>query len=215
MHITALEQQAHNPERFNLFVDDRFLLGISAELMLTQRLHVGQELSAEELDQLQYAEARQQAIERSINYLSYRPRSTTEVRRYLRKKETPDEIIESVIEHLQHLDYVNDKAFASFWVENREHFNPKGAQALRSELSTRGVEREIIEELVDGEQDEDLALRAGRKKALQLLQDADLDFTKFRNRLGGFLQRRGFSYQVISRTVRALWQELRVEQAEE
>lgn len=207
MRITSLEQQAHNPERINLSIDGKFALGISAELMLKLGLHVDQELSVSELEQIKSDEARQQAIERAINYLSFRPRSQVEVRRYLRKKETPPEIIEAVLEHLGKLDYVNDRAFASFWVENREQFNPRGSQALRNELRMKGVEREIVEEMVSDEKDAELALRAGRKKAALLFQTSGMDYTKFRSRLGGFLQRRGFSYDVVARTVRTLWQE--------
>ncbi len=211
MRITSLEQQANNPERINLYLDGSFSLGISAELMLTLSLHIDQELSDSDLEQIKSEEARQQAIERAINYLSFRPRSQAEVRRYLRKKETPPEIVDAVLERLHRLDYVNDRAFATFWVESREQFNPRGSQALRNELRLKGVEREIVEEVVDNEHDEELALRAGRKKALLLLQTPEMDYAKFRNRLGGFLQRRGFSYDVIARVVRALWQDLKKE----
>ena len=207
MRITALEQQAHNPERINLYIDGKFALGISAELMLKQGLHIDQELSAADLKALESAEAVQQAVERAINYLSFRPRSQAEIRLYLRKKETPPEIIEAALERLNRLDYVNDKAFSAFWVENREQFNPRGSRALRNELRLKGIEREIVEEVVDEEHDEELALRAARKKASLLLQASDMDYAKFRNRLGGFLQRRGFSYDVVARVVRALWQE--------
>ncbi len=215
MRITALEQQARSPERVNLYIDGTFSLGISAELMLKLDLHIDQELSAEELAEIKGEEARQQAVERAINYLSFRPRSQAEVRRYLRKKETPPEIIEAALERLNRLDYVNDKAFASFWVENREQFNPRGSQALRNELCMKGVEREIVDEAVNDEHDEELALRAGRKKALILLQNAEMDYTKFRNRLGSFLQRRGFSYAVVARVVRTLWQEEKEEKPDE
>lgn len=215
MRITALEQQAHNPERINLYIDGKFSLGISAELMLKQGLHIDQELSAAELEELKSAEAVQQAVERAINYLSFRPRSQAEVRLYLRKKETPSEIIEAALERLNRLDYVNDKAFSAFWVENREQFNPRGSRALRNELRLKGVDREIVEEVVDDEHDEELALRAARKKASLLLQASDIDYAKFRNRLGGFLQRRGFSYDVVSRVVRALWQEFKEEKTDD
>jgi regulatory protein len=215
MRITALEQQTNNPARTNLHVDGKFLMGISAELMLQLGLHLDQELSLAEIEQFKNAEVRQQAIESALNYLSFRPRSQEEVRRHLRKKETPSEIIEDVLAHLQNLDYINDKTFASFWVENREQFNPRGSRALRNELRLKGVEREIVEEIVDDEQDEELALRAGRKKALLLLQSPGMDYTKFRNRMGGFLQRRGFSYEAVSHTVRALWDELKTETPDE
>ena len=211
MRITALESQVHNPERVNLSIDGKFLLGISAELMLKLGLHIDQELSADELEQIKSEEIRQQAVERAINYLSFRPRSEAEVHRYLRKKETPPEIIEAVLERLKKLDYLNDRAFASFWVESREQHNPRGSQGLRSELRMKGIEREIVEEMVSDENDTELALRAAQKKAALLLRTPAMDYNTFRNRLGGFLQRRGFSYDVVARTVRALWQERKEE----
>jgi regulatory protein len=207
MRITALEQQAHNPNRVNLYADGAFLMGISAELMLKLSLHLDQELSSTDVEQLKQAENLQQAIERAINYLSFRPRSQEEVRRHLQKKETPPEIIDEALAYLKERDYVNDLTFATFWVESREQFNPRGSQALRNELRQKGVDREIVAEIVTNEQDEELALRAGRKKALLLLQRPGMDYKTFRNRLGGFLQRRGFSYEAVSRAVRTLWEE--------
>jgi regulatory protein len=129
------------------------------------------------------------------------------VRRYLLKKATPPQIIEAVLARLQHLDYVNDRAFASFWQENRQQFSPRGSQALRNELRMKGVDREIINETVSDEQDEELARRAADRKAQTLLQMPEMDYSTFRNRLGGFLVRRGFAYAVVARVVRTLWQE--------
>ena len=215
MRITALEQQAHNPARVNLYIDGKFSLGISAELMLKLQLHLDQELSAAEFEGLKSEEVRQQAVERAINYLSFRPRSQEEVRRYLRKKETPPDIIESVLERLQRLDYLDDRSFASFWVESRDRFNPRGSQALRNELRMKGVEREIVDETVDDENDEELALRAASRKAALLLQTPEMDYATFRNRLSGFLQRRGFSYGIVARVVRDLWQEHKESEADE
>lgn len=207
MRITALELQAHHPERVNLYLDGSFSLALSAEVVLKLGLHVDQELSEADLAQLKDEEARQQAVERAVNYLSFRPRSQAEVRRYLRRKATPPQVIEAVLERLQHLDYVDDRAFASFWRENREQFSPRGSQALRHELRMKGVDREIIDETVSDEHDEELALRAGRRKAQALHQAPGMDYTTFRNRLSGFLVRRGFAYDVVSRVVRTLWQE--------
>jgi regulatory protein len=73
----------------------------------------------------------------------------------------------------------------------------------------KGVGREIIDELVSNEQDEDLAMQAARKKAISLMQQANMDYATFCRRLGSFLQRRGFDYEVTSRTVKTLWQELK------
>lgn len=211
MRITAIEPQTHNAERFNLYVDGHFLLGVNSAIVLQMGLYVEQELLPEQLEQLQSAELEQQAVDRALNYLSFRPRSREEVRRYLRRKETPPDIIEAALARLDRLDFVNDRAFASFWIETREQFNPRGAHALKNELRMKGVEREVVEELVDDEQDEERALRAGRKKALSLINIPGMDYATFRNRLGSFLQRRGFGYEVSTRTVRILWKDLRPE----
>ena len=215
MRITALEPQMNNPDRINLFVDGRFLMGVNTVIVLQVGLRLEQELSPEQLEQLHSEEIEQRAVDRALNYLSYRPRSREEVRRYLRRKETPPEIIETALERLDRLDFVNDRTFAGFWIESREHFSPRGARALKNELRMKGVERDVVDELVNDEQDEERALRAGRKKAMSLLNTSNIDYATFRNRLGPFLQRRGFAYQVVTKTVRELWKELKEEPEEE
>ena len=205
----------NNPDRINLFVDGRFLMGVNTVIVLQVGLRLEQELSPEQLEQLHSEEIEQRAVDRALNYLSYRPRSREEVRRYLRRKETPPEIIETALERLDRLDFVNDRTFAGFWIESREHFSPRGARALKNELRMKGVERDVVDELVNDEQDEERALRAGRKKAMSLVNTPNIDYATFRNRLGSFLQRRGFGYQVVTKTVRDLWKELKEEPEEE
>jgi len=215
MRITALEPQMNNPDRINLFVDGRFLMGVNAVIVLQMGLRLEQELTPEQLEQLQSEEVEQRAVDRALNFLSYRPRSREEVRRYLRRKETPPEIIETALARLDRLDFVNDRTFAGFWIESREHFSPRGARALKNELRMKGVERDVVDELVNDEQDEERALRAGRKKAMTLVNTTNIDYVTCRNRLGSFLQRRGFGYQIVTKTVRALWKELKEEPEEE
>ncbi len=215
MKITALEPQANNAERMNLFVDGRFLLGVNATVVLQMGLEQEQELSPAQLEQLRSEEALQQAVERAYNYLSYRQRSREEVRRYLRRKQTAPEIIDAALERLDRLELVNDHEFASFWAENREQYSPRGARAIKNELRMKGVNREVVDELISDEKDEEFALRAGRKKALSLLHHPSMDYMTFRTRLGSFLQRRGFHYEVVARTVKALWKELKPEDVEE
>lgn len=213
MQITALQPQVTDPNRINIFVDGRFYMGVYALIVLKLGLKVRQELTPELQQALKMEETRQKAIDGAMNYLSFRPRSREEIRRYLRKKETPAELIEDVLERLAELNLVNDEAFASFWIESRERFRPKGAQAIKQELRMKGVKRDVVDEVVNDEHDEELAMQAGRKRAITLLKAPALDFNTFRNKLGPFLQRRGFSYEVVKHVVRTLWEELADENA--
>ncbi len=101
-----------NSERVNIFADGKFLLGVSELVVMQMGLEVGQELSPAQLARLQREEALQQAVDRSYNYLSYRPRSREEVRRYLQRKQTPPDIIEEALARLDSLNLVDDRAFA-------------------------------------------------------------------------------------------------------
>lgn len=208
MRITALQPQVTNADRISVFVDDHFLLGVNTLLVLKMALRVGQEISTEQVEQLRQEETLQQAVDRAYNYLSFRPRSREEVRRYLKRKETPAELIDSVLERLDRLDLVNDHQFASFWIDSRENFSPRGSRALKNELRMKGVDRDVVDELVNDEQDEERAMLAGRKKAMSLVRLPNMDLATFRARLGSFLQRRGFGYAVATRTVKTLWEEL-------
>ncbi len=208
MRITSLQTQTTDKERISIFADNRFLLGVNALIVLQMGLKVGQVLTEEQLTQLRSEELLQQAVDRALNYLSFRPRSREEVRRYLKKKETPPELIDVVLERLDRLDFVNDRAFASFWIESREQFNPRGSNVLKNELRMKGVDRDVVDELVSDEGDEERALIAGRKKAASLLRLPNMDYKTFRTRLGSFLQRRGFGFSVTTHTVKALWEEM-------
>jgi regulatory protein len=214
MKITAIEPQTTNPDRINIYIDGRFLLGVNAEVVFRMGLVPEQELLPSQLEELRGEEAQQQAVDRALNYLSFRPRSREEVRHYLRRKETPPEIIEAVLARLDRLDLINDQNFASFWIETRERFSPRGARALKNELRVKGVNRDVVDEIVSAEEDEERALRAGRKKALSLINNPTIDYPTFRTKLGAFLQRRGFGYEVATRTVRTLWKELKEEEEE-
>ncbi len=209
MQITALQQQVNNPERINIFVDGQFLMGVNALLAYQMGLAKDQELTPEQLTQLRHEENLQKAVDQALNFLSFRPRSREEVRRYLRRKAVDQAIIEAALQRLDQLDLVNDHDFTSFWIENRNQFNPRGARALKNELRTKGVKRDVVDELVSDEQDETYAMQAARKKALSLTNQPAMDFVTFSRRLGSFLQRRGFTYEITSRTVKTLWQELK------
>ena len=126
-------------------------------------------------------------------------------RRPDRESVTP-EAVERVLRRLEALSLLDDRSFAGFWVENRERFRPRSARALRQELSQRGVEREIREELAQPDRDEERALLAARQHLRGAIPP---DFDSFQSRLGNFLLRRGFSYDIARHVTQSLWNELR------
>jgi len=109
--ITALETQARHTNRFNLFVDDQFVLGLSA--LLAAKLRVGQTISDAELKQLESDEAFATGHEKALRFLEPRPRSSTEIKQHLVKKKIPADVAERVVARLTEAGLLDDAAFAA------------------------------------------------------------------------------------------------------
>jgi regulatory protein len=203
--ITALKVQKRNSNRVNVFIDEEFAFGLYR--ISAAWLRVGQELSDEKIAQLLTNDANEGAFHQALRLLEYRPRTEEEIRKNLRKHGVEDPIIESVLERLRRGELVNDQQFAKAWIENRSEFRPRSRRALTYEMRQRGVSNEAIQSaLLEIDVDEDeLAYQAARKYARKL---SDLEWIAFRQKLAGFLSRRGFNYSVIQPTVQRTWNEM-------
>jgi len=168
-------------------------------------LHRGQELGDEELVRLLDSDSAEKAYDRSLNFLSFRPRSTAEVRRNLEARKTPPEVIDQVVERLRSGGLLDDAAFARTWVENRAAFSPRGARLLGYELRQKGVAAEDLEAALP-EDDEAGAVEAARRKSRQFHH---LEFNEYRQKMLAYLQRRGFGYEAAAAAVKAAWEESR------
>ena len=208
--ITALKAQAKNRGRVNVYLDGAFAFALSDLVAAT--LRVGQWLSDEEIADLQQRQAAQRAYDRALRFLSYRPRSVDEVNRYLAGKQVPDDLIAQTVDRLQQAGLLDDETFARFWVENRESFRPRGKAALRYELRRKGLGEEAIQAAIQDVDESEGAYRIAQAQAQRL---AGVDRQAFRQRLGGYLSRRGFSYGVIRETIERLWQERATRQSAE
>lgn len=83
--ITKLKAQK-NKNRVNLFLDNKFAFGLSLNEVVKLGLAVGQELSQKEIEKIAFSSQLEKLYNKTLNLLSYRPRSEKEIRNYLRKK---------------------------------------------------------------------------------------------------------------------------------
>ena len=202
--VTALKVQKRNPQRVNVYLDGEFAFGLAR--ITAAWLHIGQELSAEKIAQMQAEDAREVGYQQALRLLSYRPRASAEVRRNLEKHAMPAEVIEDVLARLQRAGLLDDSRFAQAWVDNRSEFRPRGRRALAVEMRQRGLDDESIQQALAEVDEEALADQAASKQSRKL---AGLDETAFKHKLSGFLARRGFGYAVIRDTVDRHWNKIR------
>ena len=204
--VTALEVNRRDKELVKLFLDDEFVMSLPQ--LEAARLAVGQPLSQNEVAALADARSEQRALDRALRFLSYRPRSTEEVRRNLARHGAPDSLIATVLARLEGLGYLDDLGFARFWLDNRARFKPMGARALRYELRAKGIADDIIETSLADVEEEEAAYRAAAAQASRI---GGTTRQAFRRKLSGMLRRRGFEADTIRDVVLRLeseWEEL-------
>jgi regulatory protein len=198
--ITRLQVQKGNAERVNVFVDDEFAFAVS--LSRAQTLAKGQLLSPQELESLKAEGDQDLAYQRSVRYLARRPRSRQEMADYLARRGHDEATVDAVLEQLEARRYVDDHAFAEFWVEQRNRFRPRGERALRHELRQKGIERAVVDETLE-EQDEEAAAWAALEPKLS--RGFGDDKAVFFQKALAHLARRGFGYATARRAVERAW----------
>src|SRR5215831_8891040 len=207
--ITTIEPHRRRPDEWRISLDGDYAFTLDGATLVAEGLTVGMELSEDDCVRLRAAAEERRIYDAALAFLTARPRSRAEVRRRLLRprphRQTPaPEVVDRVLARLERMGLLDDREFSDFWVEQRERFSPRAANAVRFELRQRGVAREITEDAVDAEQDEERALAAGRQRLRSL---GGLDYETFRDRLGPFLLRRGFSYAIARQVTKTLWEE--------
>jgi regulatory protein len=203
LRVTAIERQRRR-QRANVFIDGRPALSLSLEVLAQSGLRLDDELDASRLEELRHAQARHAALASALRLLSYRPRASHELESRLGRRFSP-QTVAAVLERLKELGLVDDAAFARFWVETRAQASPRGRRLLWQELAAKGIDRDTVREALAPLDERQAAYRAAEKKARSL---QGLEFPDFRQRLGDFLLRRGFDYEVVRETVTHLWRQI-------
>jgi regulatory protein len=194
--ITALRPTKRDPDRIAVDLDGSFAFALPATLVADERIDVGDTLDGDRVNSLLAADQASRATEAALVFLSYRPRSEKEVRDRLRRGGFEQDAIEHAITRLHEWRYLDDADFARRWVENRTAHRPRGRRLLQQELRHKGIDGEIARDAIDdADLDETAAAETLARRRLPAY--AGDEPAAIRRRLGAYLARRGYGYDVI------------------
>lgn len=206
MKITDISLQARDNNRVNVSVDGVYSFSLDIAQVTDLNLKVGRELSDGELEELQEESQFGKLYMRALAYCLRRPHSVKEVRDYLWRKTQPalrkrqtgmnnpvvysERVASRVLSKLQQKAYVNDEAFAQWWVENRHQSKGASRRKLDAELRAKGVAPEVINQALAQSRrtDEDELAKVIAKKRPRYPDE---------QKLIAYLLRQGFAYDDI------------------
>lgn len=192
--ITDLKPGVRRPERVNVFLDGKFAFSLDLTQVLEAKLKVGLEIDTDRRAELERASDFGKLYTRTLEWVLMRPRSIKETREHLWLKRCQksysytDEDIEIVIGRLTQKGYLNDQNFARWFVENRNVKKGTSLRRLRQELSAKGIDGALIDELLaeTGRSDEAEIKKIIAKRAQKTTPE----------KLIAYLVRQGFPYDL-------------------
>jgi len=207
MKVTSIEVQARNKNRVNVHVDGRYRFSLDVFQLGLLGVKIGKEYTEEEFVGLEVESQFGKAYARALEYCLMRLHSSKEVRDYLYRKTRPKltktgemrkglgtDITKRVFDRLEEKGYIDDRAFARFWVDNRNLRLGASTRKIKSELAAKGVSRSMIEEVVE---DSDRSDIDEIQKVINKKRSKYTEYTK----LTAYLARQGFSYSDIKQAL--------------
>ena len=198
MLITSIEKQKRSKKRWNIYVEGDFFCGLYADTILKYGLHVNQDFNEAKLHEIKDYDEYIYGKESALNYLSYRIRTTSEIKKKLKEKKVTSKTSGKIIKYLEDAGLINDEEFARTLIEENIKRKPVGIKVLKQKLFEKGVPKQIgekvLESVFEKVSEKELALQNFNKLIPKLKGKEKIEQKK---KVYEFLTRKGFSYDVI------------------
>ena len=202
MRIISVTQK--DDRNVSIVLDNEKVLFLSNEIFMKSGLRKGNEISEDLFSSLVEENRSFFLKQKAFRYLGRRLHSVKELRLKLRRKDCDDRLIELVVEELKDKNYLNDYDFAVQFTDENIKNKLWGRAKLESELRKKGIEREIIDEVLreklTGESEAENAVLLLQKK-LETLDIKKSNEEKTKLKLINYLAGKGYDYDAIRQAV--------------
>jgi len=207
MIVTSLSPQIKDKDRINVSIDGKYQFSLSIDQIVDLKVKVGREYEESELVILEKESQFGKLYIKALFHCLVRPRSEREVKEYLYRKTistrcsngdirpgVSSEATSRVYERLVNKGYVDNRKFASYWVENRLVSKGMSRRKLIAELRLKGVDDDCIEQVLGetSRSDSDELQKIINKKRSRYLDE---------RKLIAYLVRLGFKYDDIKQAL--------------
>ena len=160
-------------------------------------LTCGDSLSTAEIEELKVYSEKLRAKQKALEFLARREHSTAELILKLRQKGFDQQTARVAVSELEAEGSADDRRFAHAWIESRLQRHPEGLGSLIGGLVSKGVVRDLAEEVAGIYYSEESAAGALGRAAGKNLRRSGVTREKLITHLG----RRGFTYREIKKYI--------------
>ncbi|MCF7800482.1 MAG: regulatory protein RecX [Candidatus Marinimicrobia bacterium] len=194
--ITKLHTLPKPPYNVELFVDGMLWETVPIEIVTELKLHQDMPLPDALRNEIKYRVRFTEARGIAMRMLAQRERSEGEIRQKLHARQL-GEFADAVIQNLQAKDYLNDERFARLFTRDKINLKRWGPQRIRKELYLKGVEKAIIERVLETAFDQTQIQETITALVEKKLRGKSTITDKERQRIWNYLLRQGYASSQI------------------
>ena len=175
--VSSISVQKRNKERYSIFVDEEFLIGVSEQTLLKFNLVKGDTITHALLRRIEREEGRFEIKSYMMKRLGSRDHSRKELFTKAIRKEYPKNIIENVLDELEEKGYLDEQRFAEKFAVDKNHLNNWGPNKIKAHLYKKGIPDNLAEQSIQkafaDKNIEELLLHLVLKRKRRFLREED------------------------------------------
>ena len=151
--VIDIQIQKRRKNRRSIFLDDGSVFGISEDVFFSIPLHIGDNISDQVFNDILQADSNTKIYNSAIRLLTFRMRSTTEMKDRLKRKKYNEDVIMNVIKNLEIKGYLDDEKFAYAFAKDKVKNKLIGPIALRYEMSPHNLDADLLDKTISSTYD--------------------------------------------------------------
>ena len=142
----------------------------------------------------------------ALYYISFKQRTSSEVKKYLKEHEILEEQIEEILSVLTENNLINDKTYAEHFIQGKIALATAGPYQIKQKLHNKGIKNYLIEETLSEFYSEEDQIDVAYKIADKLVRTNGhrLTLNQLQQKIIQNLINKGFNYSIASIVLESL-----------
>lgn len=183
--------------KYRVYIDDEFAFVLYKGELFKYQIRKEEEISEEIIIRIKNEVLIKRAKLRAMHLLNAMPRTEQQLREKLVQNEYPQDVIEVAVSYVKSFGYINDEAYIrNFIMSKKGSKSKREIVMLLGQKGLRGESVDLIAEEMYAEESELSTIKEIMRK--KRWNPSEMD-EKEKQKMFGYLMRKGFSYEEIRR----------------
>jgi len=199
--ISKIENQKNNNERVNIYIDGEYAFSCSLEIVIKNKLSIDNFVDSIKLKNIIEEDNYLKCKGYAFRVIERGAKSEKDMRSKLQDKGYDCMICDKVIKLLKEYGFIDDEKLSDSYISQK--LKSEGSNKIKTYLYKKGIPEDIIKEKIfniNEEMEEETAFNLAVKK-YNILIKTEKDTRKLYKKIGDYLLRKGYSYEISKRVL--------------